>query len=156
MKVILDIEADNLYLLASKIHCVVAKELDKDHWFVYHQDDRDQFLEDSTKWTHLIGHNILGYDLQVLWKIWDIPITHSPDYLGDRRINFVDTLVLSQLYGPDRRSGHSLGAWGGILGFSKTDFQDWKEYSEEMLAYCFNDVLLTEKVYKRLQIEQLG
>ena len=38
---------------------------------------------------------------------------------------------------------HSLKAWGERLGELKGDFgetSDWKEFSEEMLAYCIQDV----------------
>ena len=67
-----------------------------------------------------------------------------------------DTLVLSRLINPTREGGHSLGSWGMKLGQRKLDHEDFSQYSNEMLKYCVNDVLLNAKVYKILKTEAKG
>lgn len=65
-----------------------------------------------------------------------------------------DTLVSSRLLSPSLEGGHSLEAWGQRLGFPKGDFKDWDAgYSPEMEAYCIQDTLVTEKLYKHLTAE---
>jgi DNA polymerase I-like protein with 3'-5' exonuclease and polymerase domains len=60
---------------------------------------------------------------------------------------------MSQLFAPVRDDGHSLAAWGKRLKFPKMECDNYSEYTEDMLEYCKNDVLLTEKVYDCLNNE---
>lgn len=91
-----------------------------------------------------MGHNIIGYDLPALWKTngaWDtVPLV-------------LDTLVLSRALWPERPWGHSLRAWGEHLGEPKGDFTDFEEYSDEMLNYCEQDVMVNYKILKALEKE---
>ena len=70
--------------------------------------------------------------------------------------NVVDTLVLSRLFNPTREGGHSLDNWGYRLSYRKIEFDDYQNYSTEMLNYCVRDVQLNTLVYRRLQIESKG
>lgn len=65
----------------------------------------------------------------------------------------LDTLVISRALWPERPWGHSLAAWGEYLGEKKGDFDDFEEYSEEMLEYCKQDVIVTAKVLHALNKE---
>ena len=56
----------------------------------------------------VVGHNLIGYDMPVLKRLWGISV--EPERI-------VDTLVLSRLSDPSREGGHSLKNWGRILGF---------------------------------------
>ena len=87
------------------------------------------------------GHNLIGYDLPVLKRLWGLSV--APERV-------VDTLVLSRLYDPSRQGGHSLRAWGETLGFPKGDHSDWSKLSTEMIDYCMRDVEVTEAVHKQL------
>jgi hypothetical protein len=114
-----------------------------------------QRLEDADR---IIGHNIIGYDLPVIKKLfpWFEP-----------RGEVVDTLLLSRLYHADilktdqKRKWnqmplqlygrHSLEAYGYRLGeykgcFGKTT--DWKDWSQDMQDYMLQDVNVTRKLWK--------
>ena len=94
----------------------------------------------------VVFHNGLGYDLHAINMI-------VPNTLRFEQV--YDTLVLSKMLFPDRRS-HALAAWGEDLGFPKMDFSDFSQWHPMMGTYCNQDVLVTIKVYQRLQQELLG
>ena len=68
----------------------------------------------------------------------------------------LDTLVLSRLFNPTREGGHSLEKWGFKLGFNKINFEDYQNYSDDMLDYCVRDVELNTKVFHELRKEAKG
>lgn len=94
----------------------------------------------------VVFHNGLGYDLHAINMI-------VPDTLRFDQV--YDTLVVSKMLFPDRRS-HALAAWGEDLGFPKMDFSDFSQWNPVMGTYCNQDVLVTIKIYKRLQHELKG
>lgn len=132
----LDIETN---LDHNKIHCVVTSVngLIKCH-------RSPQSLKKEILGKTLVAHNGIMFDYPVLNRVWDMKI----------KLNQVlDTLVLSRLLNPQRKK-HSLASWGEDLGFPKTDFNKFDEYSEEMRQYCVNDVKVLEKVYNQLLKEK--
>ena len=90
----------------------------------------------------LIGHNIIDYDIPVLERILGTDFGSC---------NVTDTLVLSRLADPQREGGHSLENWGQLLGCPKGEHNDWDNYSQEMVEYCKQDVLVNVKVYYALR-----
>ena len=96
----------------------------------------------SSKTTAWIGHNIISYDLPVLQRF-------IPEFTFERS-NVIDTLVVCRLLHYNIEGGNSLEAWGQRLGFPKTNFKAFEAYSDEMLQYCCNDILVTEKLYAEL------
>lgn len=88
-----------------------------------------------------VGHNILKYDAPVLNRLVEVALTPN---------KCVDTLVLSTLYSPSINGGHSLEAWGERIGVAKHEFNDWGQFSEEMVRYCEQDVKVTAELYRRL------
>ncbi len=137
MKMIFDIETDDLN--ATKIWCIVAKEVDgKSYRFTPDEiEDGIKLLEQADT---LIGHNIIGFDLPVLEKLYNFK------YSG----KVIDTLVMSRLYNPVRENGHSLKTWGYRLGVPKQEQPEFDNYTPVMLNYCEQDVILNEAVYKYL------
>ncbi len=159
---IFDIETDGLYNDVTCIHCVGIYDQEADQTLAYNdQGDKEpitkaiQRLEDADR---IIGHNIIGYDLPVIKKLfpWFEP-----------RGEVVDTLLLSRLYHADilktdqKRKWnqmplqlygrHSLEAYGYRLGeykgcFGKTT--DWKLWSQDMQDYMLQDVNVTKKLWK--------
>jgi len=131
----LDLEADGLN--PTRIWCVVTRENGVN---TVHKTPGSlcDALEGSTS---VVGHNLIGYDLPVLKRLWDVSI--APERV-------VDTLVLSRLHDPSRAGGHSLKAWGEILNFPKGDHDDWSCLSTAMIEYCERDVEVTEAVHKLL------
>lgn len=134
--VFLDIETDGLN--PTMIHCVVTKR--PNEVSLVHT-SRDQLLRELRKGGKVVGHNVIGYDLPVLQRLWNIQIPQE---------RVIDTLVLSTLFHFDIDKGHSLAMWGQRLGFPKGDHTDWSELSEEMIEYCKRDVDVTERLYTAL------
>ena len=63
---------------------------------------------------------------------------------------------MSRLFNPTREGSHSLESWGYRLGQNKIEFSEFENYSDEMLTYCENDVILNYKVYNHLKKESKG
>ena len=87
----------------------------------------------------VVGHNLIGFDMPVLEKLWAISV-------DKRRVQ--DTLVMSRLANPQREGGHRLAVWGG-----KGDHDDWSCLSRDMVDYCVQDVRVTAKAYNKLKLE---
>ena len=140
MRVIFDIETDGLD--AKVIHVLVAKQVGVEGNYVIRSPKAfAKFAEGVTEW---IAHNGIGFDIPVIEKLWGYKIPLSKT---------TDTLVLSRLFDPQRKGGHSLKIWGERLGDFKDEFSDWSAYSEEMKEYCKQDVHVTELLYNHLMQE---
>ena len=146
---VFDIETDGLD--PTKIHCIVAQDVDTMDVFTFDNTQLDEGYDMLSSATKLIGHNVIGYDIPVIKKLAGLD-------LSDKKI--VDTLVLSRLFNPTREGNHGLEGWGYRLGFRKGDFGQqedaWDAYTPQMLEYCKNDVLLNTKVYEALKLESRG
>jgi hypothetical protein len=70
-----------------------------------------------------VGHFILGYDCFVLQNLLDISFTVGKDTIEGKSVQFIDTLYLSMFLNPDRQ-GHSIEAFGEILGLEKIDYRE--------------------------------
>lgn len=137
MEVVFDIETDGLN--PTVIHVMVAKEVGvKGNYIIRGPKAFAKFAKGVTKW---IAHNGTGFDCKVVENLWGYKIPLSKQ---------VDTLVLSRLFNPMRKGGHSLKSWGIRLDEYKGEFNDWSQYSEEMKQYCKQDVKVTELVYQEL------
>ena len=122
---VFDIETDGLD--PTVIHCIVTMD-ENGEIRRYNHAEEGNFtlgLEALAEADVLIGHNIIGYDLWAIRKLY-------PDWTTSAEIK--DTLVYSRLGWPnireldhqkkwgdlEKKSGsHSLGAWGDRLGFKK-------------------------------------
>jgi len=145
MELVFDIETDDLN--ATKIWCIVAQNPVSGEVFKFPPDKLEegyQFLQTADK---LIGHNIIGFDIPLVEKFGNID-------LSDKTV--IDTLVLSRLFNPTRDGGHSLETWGYKLGYPKIEFEDYLNYSDDMLTYCVRDVELNTKVLQELKKESKG
>lgn len=147
MKIVFDIETNGLQ--PTKVWCIVAKDIDNGTQYKF----VDSAVNDFSKYlrtndvVEVIGHNIIGFDVPVLEKLVGV------DFSG---IKITDTLVMSRLFNPSREGGHSLEAWGEKLRFPKGKFDDWSQFSYEMLEYCTQDVEVNARVYSLLQKEAVG
>ena len=145
MELVFDIETDDLN--ATKVWCIVAQNPVSGEVFKFPPDKLEegyQFLQTADK---LIGHNIIGFDIPLVEKFGNVD-------LSDKIV--IDTLVLSRLFNPTRDGGHSLETWGYKLGYPKIEFEDYLNYSEDMLTYCVRDVELNTKVLQELRKESRG
>ena len=157
MRVVCDIETDSLD--ATKIWCIVAKDIDANQLYTWDGGGLERFREWALGVTEWWGHNFLCFDAPVLRRLLHV---HIP------RENIKDTLVLSRLFFPMlggrkkileefkilpdiyKKGGHSLGDWGERLGIAKILFENFSEYSQEMLTYCKRDVYLCDKLREHL------
>ena len=171
--IVFDLETNGLLNNTTRIHCLAI------HWV---EDNRTEAFNDEPygdgtydikeeapmagnyaihtglQWLEtadiLIGHNIIGFDLPIIKKLYP---WFNPSGI------ILDTLLLSHLYHPnlldiDKKSNkiptklygrHSLEAYGYRLGERKGDYgkeTDWKNWSQEMQDYCIQDVVVTTKL----------
>jgi DNA polymerase-1 len=142
MKLVFDIETDGLD--ATKVWCIVAKEVTDrcvGKIYTYDPDHINEGIQLLQQADELIGHNIIGFDIPVLERLYNIKFTNK----------MTDTLVLSRLANPVREGGHALKDWGYSLNCHKLEQPlDFTIYSEDMLKYCVGDVELNEKVYHKV------
>lgn len=141
-----------------KIHCLCAKDVDTGKKYEFYGDTIKDIPEFFSSVDYVITHNGIGFDLRVLQLFFNIDFDIGPDrFVGGCYVD--DTLVLSRVLYPDRKGGHSLKAWGKRLGILKGDFSentDWKDFSEDMLRYCRQDVEVNEAAWKALWKEAEG
>ena len=142
---VFDIETDGLD--PDNIWCMSIIDSDTGEQFNYGPEELDTGIDKLIQAEKLIGHNILCFDMPVLKNLKGID-------LFDKKI--VDTLVLSRLFNPVREGNHGLERWGYHLGCPKIDFEEYDTYSQEMLDYCAQDVLLNFRVYQALKKESIG
>jgi len=144
MRAVVDIETDSLD--ATKVHCIVAKDIDSGRVYPFPPNMVHGFRDWSQGVKQFIMHNGLSFDAPVCNRLLGTNIKPS---------QIVDTLVLSQLFNPIR-DGHSLKAWGERLGFPKGDVDTFEIYTPDMLEYCKQDVNITHKLFNILQNEGKG
>jgi len=138
-QIVFDIEANGLQ--PTKVWVIVACDLSNQETVVFSGDtlqDFNAYIKDA----EVIGHNIIGYDVPVLERLLGTDFSSC---------KITDTLVLSRLTEPSREGGHSLDNWGQQLGFPKGEHSDWNTFSQDMVDYCKQDVLVNVKVYNALR-----
>ena len=142
MRIVIDIETD---MKAQEIWCAVTKDIDSGEVKVWKRaNELRQYIGSQDL---LIGHNIIGFDLPVLKKVWNLNYELNPQR---------DTLIMSRLLNPVIEKGHSLDAWGVRLGLKKGDFSDFNDgLSQEMVDYCIQDVEITHVLFERLSNDLL-
>ena len=106
----------------------------------------------------LIGHNILGADLEILKNQLGIDYTVGRDTIAGMPCKFIDTLVMSRTHNPDivpnAGGKHSLASWALRLDGTKPVVHDWEDQPIEVYLHrCECDVILTEKLYNHLKEE---
>ena len=146
MNLVFDIETDGLDY--SVIFCIVAYDIDNEVVYKFKPSELQEGIDLLSKADKLIGHNIIGFDIPVVKELYGVDLS--------KNCTIRDTLVLSRLINPTREGGHSLASWGFRLGHRKMEHEDFTQYSNDMLKYCVNDVLVNAKVYNILKSEAKG
>ena len=139
----LDVEGDSL--TPTVLWCIVIKHTASGKRFYFYgvgmyQEFKDWLLGHPE--AILIGHNILSYDVPEMNRLIGCDISYD---------RLIDTLVLSYLYDPKMVGGHSLEAWGERLGYLKDNYNDFSEFSVQLLNRCIQDVDINEQVFLRLR-----
>jgi len=139
--------------------CVI-KEIGKEGFYHFENKERlKEFILNDKRGNETIvyiGHNIYGFDLNVIFtpeeiiKYFDIVMNNSRVIkmkIKDKNIYFFDTLNIFQA---------SLKELGKMLGLEKGNLQkdlsvmakdEFEKRKNEIYAYCENDVLITEKLF---------
>lgn len=138
-----DIETDNLLHECENMWVLVTENLNTGeikHWEKGELGWKKLFDNANL----VMGHNIIGFDIPVLEKLFG--------YTFPKSCHVHDTLLMSQVLDYKRFGtlGHSLKIWGQALDYPKIGFEDWTQFSQEMLTYCKQDVSLNVKVYNIL------
>ena len=84
--IILDIETDGLLDSVTKVHCLVMKIEPTKHMSYVEVATTEAEIKTAVKKlkeSHIIGHNVLGFDLVVLKRLYglDVPIDQVTDTL---------------------------------------------------------------------------
>jgi len=157
---VFDCETDGLYDKASVLHCLVIHDIIKNQTFKYGPADGIAAINHLATADVLIGQNIIFYDIPVLQKLFP----EAAKFQG----RIIDTLICTQLIWPKEvlydldteqypevpknlKGRAGLKAWGYRLSNYKIEFKDFSEYSEEMLAYCEQDVRVTFQLFQFIQ-----
>ena len=137
--IIFDVESNGLLDDATKIHCLSYLDTRKPEAYItLHEYDDMKHLLLTEK--HLIGHNIIRYDIPLLEKLLDINI--------DARL--YDTLPMSWVMNPTR-SKHGLDSFFPDFGIEKPKIDDWENMSiEDYTDRCVEDVKITEALWNNL------
>ena len=178
---VFDIEANGLYHNATKVHCIRAYDLDTGvmHRFDEFNEPLFRGIKLINEAEELIGHNIIGFDIPLLHKLF-------PKFTNWKTIKVFDTIIGSGLImgslveadsgrakagnlPPKLIGNHGLGAWGYRLGEYKGEYgakiegeteeeyveRVWSKGSQEMYDYCEQDVLVNVKLYNYLQGQKI-
>lgn len=154
MYLVFDWEANGLLEEVTTAHCFVGIDVGSGSIFAAHTGQEDwlqRSLDYMDKATVLVGHNIIGYDLPMLKKLYNWK--PKPD------VQIVDTYIQSRTQHPDRRrpfnmkgkgGPHGLDAWGYRVGRGKPSYDQWEVFDMEMLHRCSEDVAINVLTYKKL------
>ena len=135
---VIDIETDGLDY--SVIHCLVTLDVDNNIVKTFLSSDGVQ--EYFNNFDKIVAHNGSAFDFPALRKLWGVGVPIAKQ---------TDSLILSRMAKPDREKGHGLKAWGERLNFLKGSYEEsWEKLTDEMIAYCEQDVLLCAKVYENV------
>lgn len=157
MRLIFDIETNGLSS-CDKVHCMSILDPDTGEHTDYWGDTVKDGISLLLKADELIGHNIISFDIPTIERLYQLNFNH---------IKLTDTLVMARLLVPDVTDydykyksvpgsligRHSLKAWGYRIGEYKGDFgetNDWSVFTQEMMEYNHQDVIVTNRLYNYL------
>lgn len=157
-----DIETNGLLDDVTKFWCSWCYDTALKEWTSYTVNDFDKYVKiiqsKVADGYTLVYHNGVKYDTPAIKKLLGHDLEFNP------RDHVLDTLVMARLIYPNIKDidagliktgklptklfgSHSLKAWGYRLGKLKGTYGEqedaWDNYSDEMLAYCKQDVAVT-------------
>ncbi len=142
------------------VHCLSIYDPTTPKMITYHGAGIRNGLNELAKADHIVGHNVLGFDIPALGKLYSF---HPP------LVKVLDTMVMAKCIVPDVRNddflrhkfdktligSHSLKAWGLRLDkLTKLSYGEedgaFASYNEEMRKYCERDTIVTQLLYDYL------
>ena len=134
--IVFDIETNGLN--PDRIHCLSYTVNGEDIKTLY---DYSQMTELLLNAKHLIGHNIIRYDIPVLERILNLNLSD---------IQLFDTLPMSWVINLNR-SKHGLESFGEEFGIPKPVVSDWENLSLEEYGHrCEEDVKINWRLWQDL------
>jgi DNA polymerase-1 len=162
----IDLETDGLVNECSRIVCLGSKHNDGPVSIWSDPETIGMELAKVAEADIVVAHNMLGFDLQVIRKLY-------PGMDFGRKCLPMDTMVMARLVEPDVREtdyarpgfpkdlhgSHSLRAWAHRIGMAKgnaldevTDFRNL-QFTPELGEYCIKDVQITAALYRKFRSE---
>ena len=135
---IFDIETDGFYKKVTKIHCIVIYDVESGQYTSFKGRKVIDGIYLLSQYKTIIGHNIIQYDIPVIKKL----------YPGFTYNNVLDTYIMSLLFDPNRRRGHSLDDYGLQFNIHKVEHDEWLYYTPIILERCEIDVRINERLYR--------
>jgi DNA polymerase I-like protein with 3'-5' exonuclease and polymerase domains len=142
------------------VHCLSIYDPTTPKMITYHGAGIRNGLNELAKADHIVGHNVLGFDIPALGKLYSF---HPP------LVKVLDTMVMAKCIVPDVRNddflrhkfdktligSHSLKAWGLRLDkLTKLSYGEedgaFASYNEDMRKYCERDTIVTQLLYDYL------
>ena len=142
------------------VHCLSIYDPTTPKMITYHGAGIRNGLNELAKADHIVGHNVLGFDIPALGKLYSF---HPP------LVKVLDTMVMAKCIHPDVRNddflrnkfdktlvgSHSLKAWGLRLDkLTKLSYGEedgaFDSYNEDMRKYCERDTIVTQLLYDYL------
>ena len=125
MPLVVDIETDSLQ--ANKIWVVVTRDTKTNEIRSFREPVG--FTNYIRDYDTFIGHNVLSFDVPVLNRLWGTHIKLS---------QIVDTMILSQLFNPNRKGGHSLDNLAQLAGYKKINFSVDPKKKKTILGFSMS------------------
>lgn len=156
-----DIETDGLLDTVSRVWCLSIFDHQRGAVLSFVGDEIPSGLATLDEFDVIIGHNIIGFDLVVLRRLYDwTPKAHVIDTLLMSRAQRPDRRLPGHMYQlpPNQRPGpHSVAAWAVRLGGEhKIENEDWSQMSPVILERNQSDVRIQHKIYLALLQEAEG
>ena len=145
----------------NKVHCLCIFDAVNQKEYSFRKNSKEDNIEEGLEMLRnadaICGHNIIGFDVPALEKLY-----------GFKHSYLIDTLTMARCIFPDIKSNdfarmdfprkligsHSLESWGHRIGVNKdcdaVASEDWSSWSQEMEDYCVQDVKVTYNLYKHL------
>jgi DNA polymerase-1 len=172
MRLAFDLETNGLLDTVTTVHCMAVVNIDTGQELFFLRDayrvqglkvdggllEGINYLRQATT---LVAHNLLGFDLPVLQKLYGFQINAE----------LIDTFVMAPLVYPDIRDEdfkrtnfpmkligkHSLESWGFRLSMRKGDYgkerTDWSTFDLDMVNYCLQDARICAALYKHCLVK---
>lgn len=130
-----DIETDGLLPQLTRVHILCIRDVDTRETWLFRRNKKMDNILDGVEMLNeaelIIGHNIVGFDMRALWKVYGDKFNPQ----GKVR----DSLVMVRMLFADEKErdfrrfrrgelegkwlgSHELGAWGARLGYPKDDY----------------------------------
>jgi DNA polymerase I len=164
-----DTESDGFLREATTIHSMVIIDTDTEDTAVYTRGGAfghrplEEGLARLEEAKEVAGHNIVGYDLPLIRKIYPkVKITAKPfdtaiaarlNWPNQRELDATKPRLLKKFADKDVKPGsHSLKAWGLRLGEEKQEFDGpWDTLTEVMVLYMIQDGKTNLRLFRHIR-----